>query len=158
MGTPFDDRMDGRRGGRVLIDALRRMATGHDTCRLILGEFAAAFPGDGPEIFATFRVFLQAVAHAGRRKLRVAAPGSTQLSPDEKLLLALIAAAQSGDQSLLDGYVSWLTRADRRMSVVAIAVGALATALGAHGQWLAEPPEVLDRELSRVGLSRRAAH
>jgi hypothetical protein len=158
MDGRFNHRIEIGNGGRVLIEAVRRVAAGHDACRLTLSEFAIAFPGDGLEVLATLRVFLQAIAHAGRRKLRVAPPGSTRLLPDEKLLLALIAAAQSGEQSLLDGYMCWLTRADRRMSLVSIAVEALATALGAHGLWLATPPERLGRDLSLSGISPPAAH
>jgi hypothetical protein len=45
-------------------------------------------------VFATFRAFLQALAHAGRRKLRAGRPGSSTHTPDETLLLALIAAAK----------------------------------------------------------------
>ena len=139
MHELFDDLAGVGYGGRLLIEASRRIAAGGEGCRLTLQEFAAAFPGDGPEVLATFRVFLQAVAHAGRRKLRVARLGSPLLLPDERLLLALITAAQSGDRSLLDDYLCWLTRADRRMTAVTIAACALATALAAHGQWLLSP-------------------
>jgi hypothetical protein len=139
MCESFDDLSAIGEGGRLLIEAVRRAGVGREACRLTLQEFAATFPGDGLEVLATFRVFLQAVGYASRRKMRVGTPGTAFLLPDEKLLLALIAAAQGGDNLLLDAYVCWLTRADRRMAVVTIAARALATALGAHGQWLLLP-------------------
>lgn len=136
MDEPHDDLSGMGEGGRLLIEATRRLAVGREQCRLTLQAFDVTFPGDGREMLATFRVFLQAVAYASRRRLRVGLPGTMCLLPDEKLLLGLIAAAQTGDRSLLDDYLCWLTRADRRMSVVTISVYALAAALGAHGQWL----------------------
>jgi hypothetical protein len=125
-------------GFRLLIEASRRIAAGRDGCRLTLQEFASIFPGDGLEIFSTFRVFLQAMAQGGRRKLRFARPGTAGLLPDETLLLVLIAAAQSGDAALLDAHLCWLARPDRAR-VVSIATCAIAAALASHGQWLRPP-------------------
>jgi hypothetical protein len=122
-------------GEELLIGALRRIAVGQDCAALTRRDFAIAFPGDANEVFVTFRAFLKAVAHAGRRKLRVGLPASPTPTPDETLVIALIAAAQAGDEALFDAYLCWLTRAEARVSV-AIMTRALATALAVHGQWL----------------------
>jgi hypothetical protein len=125
-------------GGQLLVGALRRVAFGHDCLGLTKRDFAIAFHGDANEVFATFRAFLQALAHAGRRKLRAARPGAPNLTPDETLLVAMVAAAQCGDETLLDAYLCWLARAEAR-GAVAITTRALATALAVHGQWLQAP-------------------
>ena len=122
-------------GGRLLVSTLRRTALGHGCTHLIRRDFAVAFPGDANEVFATFRAFLQALAHAGRRKLRVAYPGAPALTPDETLLLAIVAAAQAGDEALFEAHLCWLTLPEARHAV-AITARALAAALVAHGQWL----------------------
>jgi hypothetical protein len=122
----------------LLIGALRRAAAGHAGCRLTRRDFAIAFPGDADEVFVTFRAFLGTLAHAGRRKLRIGLPGSSLAMPDETLLIALLAAAQSGNDGLVDAYLCWLARPGERISV-AITARALATALAAHGHWLRAP-------------------
>ena len=86
----------------------------------------------------TFRAFLGTLAHAGRRKLRIGLPGSSCSMPDETLLIALLAAAQSGDDDLVDAYLCWLARPGARASV-AITTRALAIALAVHGHWLRAP-------------------
>jgi hypothetical protein len=121
--------------GRLLIGAMRRIAFGQGCMTLTKRDFAIAFPGDANEVFGTFRAFLQALAHAGRRKLRTGHPGSPDATPDEIVLLSIIAAAQFGDEPVFDAYLCWLARAEAR-SAVAITTRALATALAVHGQWL----------------------
>jgi hypothetical protein len=135
-----DGPCEGGPAGRILIEAMRRIAAGQEGCRLIAREFAAVFPGEGLEVLATLRAFLQAVAWVSRRKLRVGLPGSRLLMPDEKLLLALIAAAQNGDRALLESHLCWLTRPDNRAVAVSIAACALAAACREHGHWVELPP------------------
>jgi hypothetical protein len=122
-------------GGQLLIGALRGIAFGHGCSALTRRDFAIAFPGDAGEMFATFRSFLQALAYASRRKLRAGRPGSPTPTSDETLLLTLIAAAQAGDEALVDAHLCWLARPDAR-AFVAITTRALATALAVHGVWL----------------------
>jgi hypothetical protein len=122
-------------GEALLIGALRRAAAGYEGCALTRRDFAIAFPGDADEVFVTFRAFLATLAHGGRRKLRIGLPGSSLAMPDETLLIALIAAAQAGEDGLVDAYLCWLARPGTRDSV-AITARALATALAVHGHWL----------------------
>lgn len=140
-------------GDVLLIAALRRMASGQSGCALTRRDFAIAFPGDADEVFATFRASLQALARAGRRKLRVGLPAM----PDEIALVALLAAAQAGDDALFDAHLRWLTRPDARDSA-AITTRALAAALAVHGHWLraASPCHCERREaISRRSCPRR---
>ena len=116
----------------LLIGALRHLAGGQGCAALARRDFALAFPGDASEVFATFRAFLATLAHAGRRKLRIGHLGTPRPTPDETILITLIAAAQIGDETLLDGYLCWLTRPEARCPV-AITARALATALAVHG-------------------------
>jgi hypothetical protein len=122
-------------GETLLIGALRRAAAGHEGCALTRRDFAIALPGDADEVLVTFRAFLGTLAHGGRRKLRIGLPGSALTMPDETLLIALLAAAQEGNDGLVDAHLCWLTRPGARASV-AITTRALATALAVHGHWL----------------------
>lgn len=122
-------------GGALLIGALRRIAAGRDCTALTRRDFAMTFPGDADEVFATFRAFLQSLAHGGRRKLRVGLPGARRMTPDETAIIALIAAAQADDAARLEAHLCWLARGEARV-LVAIMTRALATALAVHGQWL----------------------
>jgi hypothetical protein len=135
MEHPIDEPPGIGQAGHLLIGALRRIAAGRDECVLLDREFALAFPGDGREVLGTLGVFLRAIALCGRRRLRAGWPGADMLMPDERLVLALIAAAQHDNQPLFDAYLCWLTRAEHR-DAVAITAGALAAAFAAHGQWL----------------------
>ena len=123
----------------LLIGALRRIAMGGGCAALTRREFATAFPGDANEVFATFRAFLQSLAHGGRRKLRVGLPGACAMTADEMTIIALIAAAQADDAARLNAHLCWLARGDARR-LVAITTRALATALLVHGQWLKLQP------------------
>ena len=126
-------------GGQLMIDALRRLAFSGSCAAIPRRDFALAFPGDAGEVFATFRAFLGVLAHGGRRKLRVGAPGARSRTPDETLVVALVAAAQAGDEALVDAYLCWLTHVEAR-GAAAITVRALATALAVQGQWLQPLP------------------
>jgi hypothetical protein len=128
------------RGGELLIGVLRRIAAGQDCAALTRRDFAVTFHGDADEVFATFRAFLQSLAHGGRRKLRVGLPGACRVTPDETAIIALIAAAQADDEARLDAHLCWLARCEAQL-LVAMMSRALATALTVHGQWLTLPSD-----------------
>jgi hypothetical protein len=134
----------------LLIGTLRRVAIGHKCAELTRRDFALAFPGDGDEVFATFRGLLCTIAHASRRKLRIGLPGSPQPTPDETLLIALVAAAQARNDDLVDAHLCWLARPEARCAV-AITLRALATALAVHGHWLPAPTSCHPRLASLPG-------
>ena len=153
MSLCSDDVGDGMRlgsGAELLIGALRRIAAGRDCTVLTRRDFTVAFLGDADEVFATFRAFLQSLAHGGRRKLRVGPPGSRQMTADETAVIALIAAAQADDATRLDAHLCWLARGEAQV-LVAIMTRALATALAVHGQWLEPPPRQTRAHLGFAG-------
>jgi hypothetical protein len=105
---------------------------------LLEQELADVCGEDAAEVLATFRTFLQALAFAGRRRLRIGWGGYAGITPDERQLLSLVAAAQAGDRPQLEAHLRWLAGAERR-ATLAIATQALGAALAAHGMRLPPP-------------------
>jgi hypothetical protein len=86
----------------LLVWSWRKIVMGYGGCPLIAREFSLLCGEDGGEVLATLHTFLQALAYAGRRRLEVGYPGYTSLTVDERKMLVLIAAAQSGDATRLE--------------------------------------------------------
>jgi len=122
----------------LLISAWRRIASGRNTCPLLIREFSEACGEDGLEALATFVTFLNALAYASRRRLSVGLPGGMALTADERQVLTLIAAAQNDRPALFQAHLSWLARGDARPTL-AIGARALAAALNAHALRLTLP-------------------
>ncbi|HVJ51835.1 MAG TPA: hypothetical protein VM689_05200 [Aliidongia sp.] len=137
-------------GEHLLVWSWRRLASELDAA-LIGREFAGVCGEDTGEVIATFCNFLEALDFAGRRKLTVGSPGSLALSPDERLALSLLGAAQADMPALFEARLRWLARPEARPAL-AIATGALATALSVNGLHLARPrtdgPTMCARELA----------
>jgi hypothetical protein len=123
---------------RLLTWAWRLIAVGRGNCPVLEREFAEACGEDAREVLATFVGFLQALVHAGRRRLVIGAPGGAEKTADERRILALIASAQADEALLFDAHLDWLARADAR-HILAMGARALATALSVHGLCLALP-------------------
>ena len=77
--------------------ALRTSVACSPTCRVLLREFDRAFAGDIEEGLADFHALVRSLG-AGRRKVSIGRPGHVELTHDERGLLALLGAAQSGDR------------------------------------------------------------
>ena len=135
-------------GEHLLVWSWRRAAAGLITCPVIAREFQDACGEDGAEVFLTFLTFLKALGFASRRQLTTGAPGSLAVTPDERQVLALIAAAQAETPALFEAHLRWLSRPKQR-HVLRIAAGALATALEVNGLRLVLPapdaPSVCER-------------
>lgn len=129
-------------GEHLVVRSWRRIAAGQTDCPLLFRDFEHACGEDAAEVLATFCTFLRALACAGRRRLRVGHPGCASLTPDERQLLTVIAAAQAGDQARFEANLRWLARAELR-AALAIAVSALGTALAVHGYFLPQPEAAL---------------
>lgn len=125
-------------GEHLLVWSWRRIASGRAHCPVMAREFAEACGEDAAEVFLTFCTFLKALAFATRRQLTIGAPGSLAITPDERQILTLIAAAQAETRSLFEAHLRWLTRPERR-HVLELAAGALATALMVNELHLAVP-------------------
>jgi hypothetical protein len=76
--------------------ALRTSVACSPTCRILLREFDRAFAGDIEQGLASYHAFIRHLGQ-GRRKISIGRPGHVELTHDEQSLLALLAAAQTGD-------------------------------------------------------------
>ncbi len=121
----------------LLVWSWPRLATGR-CCPLMMDEFSAACGEDGPEVFATFCIFLKALGVAGRRKFAIGAPGCLAVTADERQVLTLLAAAQARAPALLEAHLRWIAIPERR-HILEIATGALARALCASELGIALP-------------------
>ena len=107
-GAPI--RVEDGAGVALVIRALR-LAAGPGCWPLVERVFRDAYgPGDGAAATCLFRVLLQGLALGARRPLRLGFVGAPELSHDERSLLQVVAAAQGGDQVLLDAGIAWLVR------------------------------------------------
>jgi hypothetical protein len=123
----------------LLIWSWRRVAANREMCPLIGREFAESCGADAGEVFATFCALLRALAFARRRALAVGHPGSLAVTPDERQLLNLVAAAQEGRDALFEAHLRWLAKPEAR-EVLAMAARGMAAALSANGLALALTP------------------
>jgi len=105
--------------------------TGSGGCPLIAREFSHVCGEDAGEVLVTLYTFLRALAYAGERRLEVGYPGYAALTIDERQMLALIGAAQTGHAGLLDAHLCNLAGAPVRPAL-AIATCGMGTALDAH--------------------------
>jgi hypothetical protein len=137
----------------LLVWSWRKIVMGYGGCPLIAREFSLLCGEDGGEVLATLHTFLQALGYAGRRRLEVGYPGYTSLTVDERKMLVLIAAAQSGDATRLEAHLRILARAALRPAL-AIAVRALGTALDEHDLRLSLPAANFNPSIA-VGLQSR---
>jgi hypothetical protein len=138
----------------VVFGAWRRLAAGEGGSPLLARDFARVFGEDAVELLAVFCTFLQALAYGARRRLALGIPGCAGLTLDERQLLALLAAAQAGDEARFEAHLSWLVGRERRQGA-AIAARALATALALHELRLALPaPAEPHALIAAAGLTR----
>lgn len=97
--------------GVALVVRAVRLAAGPGCWPLIDRAFRDAYGRrDGVAAACLFRILLQGLALGARRKLRLGFPGVPELTPDERALVQLIAAAQGGDRMLLEAALLWLAR------------------------------------------------
>ncbi len=126
----------------LLVWSWRRIATGRACCPLMMDEFADACGEDGPEVFVTLCTFLKGLALAGRRQLVIGAPGCLAVTPDERQVLTLLAAAQAGAPALLEAHLRWIAIPEKR-HILEIATGAFARALNTNDLRIALPAQAM---------------
>jgi hypothetical protein len=83
-----------------------------------------------------FEKILIEMAQRGMRRIRIGARGSSALSKDEQRLLRALAAAQSGDDELVDNYLYKLALDRDVRRTLASAVTAFGASLAVSGYWL----------------------
>lgn len=96
------------RGEHTLVWAIRAIAFGAGGCPLLKRQFADCCGPIGTETLNALTVFVHELGLHGRRKVTLCAPGSYGLSCDERLLLALFAAAQAEDYGRMEAHLAWL--------------------------------------------------
>lgn len=138
-------------GQHLLIWSWRRMAVGHTFCPLMMDDFSAAFGEDGPEVFATFCTFLQALGFASRRPLTIGAPGCPEITAGERQILTLLAAAQADAPAMLEAHLRWIAIPEKR-TVLEIATSALARALLVNDMNLDLPERILPTGCERPAM------
>lgn len=122
----------------LLLWAWRRITFGQAECPLLVREFLEACGPEGAEVFMTLRVFLHALGAACPYRLSLGMPGGSTLTRDERRVLTLLAAAQTGDGALFEHSLDALARREWR-HVVAMAGNALAKALAVNGLHVRPP-------------------
>jgi hypothetical protein len=139
---------------RTLIDGLRRMAAGRDRCTLTRREFVAVFGTLADDALAAFRCFFWTLAACGRRRLAVGFPGAGAASHDERLFLAVFAAAQAGAEDRLSAHLRWLAGgANRRFLAATATVVAKALASAGHRLDLPEPVRAATTAPAQLALT-----
>jgi hypothetical protein len=142
-------------GVGLLVRALR-LAAGPGCWPLVERVFRdMCGPRSGAAAARLFRILLQGLALGARRPLRLGFVGAPELSHDERSVMQMIAAAQSGDVHLLNATAAWLARPAAAGSVARAAAG-LAELLAAQGALLCVPlPE--DQLVQRPHSARIAS-
>jgi hypothetical protein len=158
------DAGQGGRGAALLLNddediaiwALRRVAGAEPGCRLSCTPRPAQIEKELAGIADRFRsVFVEA---GGLRPLRLALPGSRELTKDERRLLHAIAAAQAEDLELLDNYLYKLALDRTVRAPLAEAVKSLAACLGVHGSWLPLPSGAMAVPAAALAVARVQGH
>ncbi len=119
------------RAERLLVTAVRRLVAGLGLCGGILREFDSLCGPQSQEVLARIRLFLDALDRTARRPLTVAPPGWFAPTGDERQLLAMIEAAQGGEESRLAALACWFARRDVQPLLVE-ATHLLAGAMASH--------------------------
>jgi hypothetical protein len=101
----------------LLMWTWRKLLIGCADCSLLEKEYSSIIGGG--ELLRVQVVFLNTVGNGSRRPLAVGHLGYLGVTPDERRMLALIAALQSGHEALLSSHLSWLVRAECRAAVTA---------------------------------------
>ena len=132
--------------------ALRTSVACSPTCRVLLREFDRAFSGDLEEGLASYHDFIRRLG-AGRRKVSIGRPGHVELTHDERGLLALLGAAQTGDRDRFMAHARFVMGHDR-LDDLYEAAGAFTARLRANGHFFNKPLMVdLEDATFQAGLS-----
>lgn len=139
---------------RTLLHGVRRIASGGDRCPATRREFAEALGPLGEDALAAFRCFFWTLAAFGRRRLAVGFPGAGAISPDERLLLVVFAAAQAGETDRLCAHLRFLAGgADHRYLAAAATVVAKSLAVAGHRLTLPAPIRPAEAARGQLALT-----
>lgn len=140
-------------GSALALDAFRLMATGSDESRL-LARFDDEFGLAGRAALGAMQLLVREIAMRGCRRMRIACPGWRRPTDDERIILALLGAAQARDDPRVDFLLSWLFagRAGETARAAAMALGRLFRDAGRELDCLAIeiPPQSRPSRISLV--------
>ncbi|MEI9889128.1 MAG: hypothetical protein WDN08_22005 [Rhizomicrobium sp.] len=108
------------RSEQVLVFAWRMLVAGRRQCPALHAELAAYAGGETHQVLAGLGVVLMTLGQGSRRPVSVRHPGCAVVTRDERNLLALLAAAQSGDDDLLAARLRWTVRPDCQMPALVV--------------------------------------
>jgi hypothetical protein len=101
-------------GEHLLVWSWRRIAGGKVHCPVMEKEFCDACGQNAREVFLALCAFLSALTSASRRPLALSAPDPFSVTPDERQILTLIAAAQAENDVLVQAHLRWIAQPTRR--------------------------------------------
>src|ERR1700743_762805 len=99
MQAASEDRSSHEYVELLLVWSWRKIVSSRGNCPGIEREFSEGAGEAGREMLLTYAAFLKALGHGSRRTLSIGHPGLLAFTPDERQGLALLAAAQAGDQA-----------------------------------------------------------
>lgn len=94
---------------RLLLWSFRLVLSGELHCPILAATYRDSFGADAKPVFAALSTFLGALARGSRHCLVIGPPHYPFVTPDERRMLTIVAAAQEGWQSLLDSHLCWIT-------------------------------------------------
>jgi hypothetical protein len=132
MQAAIEDRSSNEYVELLLVWSWRKIVSSRGNCPGIEREFNEWAGEAGREMLLTYAAFLKALGHGSRRTLSIGHPGLLAFTPDERQVIALLAAAQAGDDVRLSAHLEWLIRADCQCTAT-IAARTFAQLLADHG-------------------------
>jgi hypothetical protein len=143
----------------LLVWAMRAIALGREDCPIVVEMFQRSCGARGEEVLQAYSIFVKYVAMTSRRRLQVHAPGCPCVGPDERALMAVLAAAQRSledldEEPLHSRLWALIGRRDESLLQVAQRIGQLlrlsglvlataSAALAPEGGATGEPPPLL---------------
>lgn len=92
---PAADVRDLLRGEHLVLFGLRAIALGHADCPVLTRTFRGLLGSDADDALMHMLAFVRVVGGAGARRVRLHPPGCCGVSPDERRVLGVVAAAQA---------------------------------------------------------------
>jgi len=111
-----EDIRDLRRPEHLLVWALRVIAVGRADCHAVRQAFVSACGQAGDKARMGYFLLVRQIGMTGKRRLQLHMPGCVCLSPDERAIVAVVAAAQdairTGHDERLRAHLRWLVEGE----------------------------------------------
>ncbi|MEI9991977.1 MAG: hypothetical protein WDM86_18300 [Rhizomicrobium sp.] len=117
MLAPALGEAEGDHAEHVMVFAWRMLVAGRARCPVLRDELAAAAGAQAMDVLSALSVFLTTLGNGSRHRLCVGPPRCSHRTTDEQAMLALIAAAQDGDEERVAAHLRWLVVPDQRDAV-----------------------------------------